>query len=437
MFTSLLGAAALYAGVASARPMPDSSMPMSDGSMPPSSMAMPMAMGDSSMAMPASSMAMGDSSMAMPAASSMGSGYSPSSASSADNSYMTSSAMDSSSGGSYGGSYGGSGGYSPPPMSSMAAPPAYSSPSYGSGGSSWGGSGYNDCVNQCVASYGAPSSMAMPTQTGSAMGSYGSGATHTVWVAPTQGVLRYVPFATNASVGDTVKFIWGGNDHTVTKSSILGICNKTSDAPFASGTQNKSFVYTQVVNDTNPTFYYCGTPTHCQQGMFGIINPPNAAGSPSSVASMMPAMAANNSDTSAAWSYTNMVTQNNTGAANWGANMDMSGMADWSQPLMAENVMYTRTFLAANPELLNADGTIAMSNAGSNALMIPQDITAAAKGANNAAGSSSPPANTATSSPSSTPSPAGGAAKPNSAGVMTSSRVAVAFVAVVAAALAL
>jgi hypothetical protein len=72
--------------------------------------------------------------------------------------------------------------------------------------------------------------------------SSGSGATHTVWVAPTQGVLRYVPFALNASVGDTVKFVWGANNHTVTKSSALDLCNKTSSAPFASGEQNKTFV---------------------------------------------------------------------------------------------------------------------------------------------------------------------------------------------------
>ena len=69
----------------------------------------------------------------------------------------------------------------------------------------------------------------------------GSGVTHTVIVAPTQGVLRYVPFALNASVGDTVMFMWGANNHTVTKSSQLELCNKTTDAPFASGEQNKSF----------------------------------------------------------------------------------------------------------------------------------------------------------------------------------------------------
>ena len=90
----------------------------------------------------------------------------------------------------------------------------------------------------------------------------GTGATHTVIVAPTQGVLRYVPFAVNASVGDTVMFMWGAKNHTVTKSSQLELCNKTSDAPFISGTHDKGFTFDQVVNDTNPTFYYCGTPNH-------------------------------------------------------------------------------------------------------------------------------------------------------------------------------
>ena len=99
----------------------------------------------------------------------------------------------------------------------------------------------------------------------------GSGATHTVIVAPTAGVFRYVPFAVNASVGDTVRFVWGAGPHTVTKSSEFNLCNATSDEPFKSGPQNASFVFDQVVNDTNPVFYYCGIPTHCEKGMFGIM----------------------------------------------------------------------------------------------------------------------------------------------------------------------
>lgn len=112
---------------------------------------------------------------------------------------------------------------------------------------------------ECVASFGGlGSTYAPPTPTDAGS----TGATHTVIVAPTQGVLRYVPFVVNASIGDTVHFVWMANNHTVTKSSELEICNKTSAEPFASGTHDKGFTFDQVVNDTNPTFFYCGTPTH-------------------------------------------------------------------------------------------------------------------------------------------------------------------------------
>ena len=97
-----------------------------------------------------------------------------------------------------------------------------------------------------MASFGNPSTTnTPPTSTtgssGSCSSQAASGATHTVIVAPTQGLLRFVPFALNASVGDTIKYVWGANNHTVTKSSFLAPCNKTSDSPFTSGEQNKSF----------------------------------------------------------------------------------------------------------------------------------------------------------------------------------------------------
>lgn len=93
---------------------------------------------------------------------------------------------------------------------------------------------------ECVASYGSAPYEYKATGT-SDPPSDGYGVTHTVIVAPTQGVLRYVPFALNASVGDTVKFVWGANNHTVTKSSALAPCNKSGDALFASGTHDKGF----------------------------------------------------------------------------------------------------------------------------------------------------------------------------------------------------
>jgi len=280
----------------------------------------------------------------------------------------------------------------------------------------------------------------MPTATAS-MGSSGNGGvTHTVIVAPTQGVLRYVPFAVNASVGDTVMFMWNANEHTVTKSSQLAICNKTSDAPFASGEQNKSFTFTQLVNDTTPTFFYCGTPGHCEKGMFGIINPPVANESSVSVASMMPAMMQNDSAMAAMGSYTNMQTMNNTLAANWGSSYDMSQMPAWAHSYVAQNVMYTRSFLGANPEVMAADGTVNLGKAGSNPLVIPMDVSQVANNAaaSGSSGASTPSAtsSTSTSAPSASASHAA-AAKTNGARSLGSSGALVGVVTVLGAFLAL
>ncbi|KIM58699.1 hypothetical protein SCLCIDRAFT_1218389 [Scleroderma citrinum Foug A] len=265
---------------------------------------------------------------------------------------------------------------------------------------SWGASTATwaapETTNPSITGGAIPTSCGAPATTASA-----AGMTHTVIVAPTQGILRYVPFVLNATVGDTVNFVWNANNHTVTKSSQLAICNKTIDSPFASGEQSKSFVFQQTINATDSTYFYCGTPGHCPKGMFGIINPPNAAtGSNMSLASMMPAMAANSSSMAAMWQYTQMMTQNNTMAANWGGSIDMSGMPQWAQQYVAENVMYTRTFLAANPETLNADGSVSLANAGNSPLQVPIDITSIHNNASSQTGSSgsSPSSSMGTSS---------------------------------------
>ncbi|KAI9064355.1 hypothetical protein FKP32DRAFT_630323 [Trametes sanguinea] len=257
----------------------------------------------------------------------------------------------------------------------MTSTAATSTMTYGSGSTNWGGSGYNDCVQQCIASYGPPAaSYTPPTQTqGSSSGSSGSGTTHTVIVAPTQGVLRYVPFAVNASVGDTVMFMWGANNHTVTKSSMVEICNKTDSQPFASGEQNKPFTFTQVVNDTNPIFFYCGTPGHCQKGMFGMINGPSAYNAPTSVGQMMGGAVNSSSDMAAMMAYTDRMTANNTKAANWGANLDMASVPSELHEVFLQNVMYTRAFLGANPEVLKDDGSIDLNSHGA-PMKLPTDM---------------------------------------------------------------
>ncbi|KZT11377.1 uncharacterized protein LAESUDRAFT_643145 [Laetiporus sulphureus 93-53] len=272
--------------------------------------------------------------------------------------------------------------------------------SYGSGSSNWGGYEYSECVQQCIASFGAPSATVTASATYAATTATGtsSGTTHTVIVAPTQGVLRFVPFAVNATPGDTIFYMWNANNHTVTKGSELEICNETTDA-FATGEHDKGFTFTEMVNDTDPVFYFCSTPGHCEKGMFGIINPPSVENNANtSVATMMSSMLANSSTLAAMYAASNI--QNNSAAASWGDNMDMGAMPEWSQSLFAENVLYTRAFLAANPEVMKADGTIDMS-ASNGTWVLPQDISQALSNSTTSASASSSTAAGASSTASS------------------------------------
>jgi len=395
--TSLVGAAAIFARTTSAVPM------MGYGS---ASSAAPMMMGSAAPMMMESAAPM----MMGSAAPMMMESAAPSSAMSAASSYQTPSSQ-----------YG----------SGMAPPP-----SYGSGSSNWNMGSYDSCVQQCVAQFGAPSAMYMPPSATASSGSYGSGSTHTVWVAPTQGVLRYVPFAVNASVGDTVKFIWGANNHTVTKSSELSLCNKTGDQPFASGEQNKTFTFTQMVNDTNPTFYYCGTPTHCEKGMFGIINPPNAFGQPGSAAMMMPSLAMQYPSTQAAMTYASNCTASKPMAAAWGTGIDMSGMPSWAQSYAAENIMFTQSFLAMNSEVMSSTGAVDLAPLASNPIMMPTDVANQVRlSSSDGYGSPNASSSSAAASPSASSASANGAASKggkNGAAALSSPRVAVALVAVAA-----
>jgi len=291
--------------------------------------------------------------------------------------------------------------------SSSSSSAAYATATYGSGSSSWG-SDYNSCVQQCVAQFGSPDNTytAKPTAT---MGSSGNGATHTVIVAPSQGVLRYVPAMVNATVGDTIMFKWQANNHTVTKGSSLELCNKTSDAPFASGLQQKDFVFTQVVNDTNPVFFYCAAPGHCQKGMFGVLNMGTTSNSAKSAAGMMGSLLAASPELQAMDAMVQMQTANgtkNVAAARWGGNTDMSQIPAWAQPFMAENIQYTRAVMAMNPDVITEDGKVDLSRAAT-PIMWPEDLASAMKtpsspsdAANNAA-SAAPSASAAAASASS------------------------------------
>jgi plastocyanin len=401
LFTSIIGAAAFF-GAANALPRPDSAIGSEVAVSAPNGIIMS---DTAELSSQLATAAATSTSVAAYASATMPPSYGYSSNS---GSYGSGSSWDNSGSNNYGSSYQNSNTWASEASSTITyAPPAYTAAAatssswqstttamYGSGSSNWGSmgnQGYDSCVQQCLASYSGLPPAATYVATATNTPPAGTGATHTVIVAPTQGVLRFIPFATNASVGDTIEFMWGANNHTVTKSSSLLPCNRSSDALFTSGTQNQGFVFTQVVNDTNPLFFYCATPTHCQKGMFGIINPPNALGGPTSVGAMMPSIAMNNSNVAAYSAYTNQQTASNPGAGKWGSNIDMSAMPDWAQESVAENVMYTRTFLAANPEVLKSDGSIDMSSSSGTPLMIPQDLSAAvASGPATPSGASAP-----------------------------------------------
>ncbi|KAJ7774672.1 glycoamidase [Mycena maculata] len=312
---------------------------------------------------------------------------------------------------------------------------------YGSGSSYWGGSGYDDCVNQCIAQFGGSTGGSyQATLTAGSEGSTGTGATHTILVAPTEGVLRMFPFATNASVGDTLEFHWGASNHTVTKSSALTPCNKSSEAPvFATGERDIGFVFSEVVNDTNPIFYYCGTPTHCEKGMFGVINPDMAVpGAPTSLGGMMESMAANDSDLSAYAAYSNNITSGNNAASDWLSNIDMSSLPEWSYSLLATNVLYSRAAIAMNPDIISSDNSINLASVATTPLMLPKDISSALNAA--AAAPASPSAATVAgdaATAAASPSTSASATPKNGASALASPRMLVGAVVVLATIFAL
>lgn len=54
----------------------------------------------------------------------------------------------------------------------------------------------------------------------------------------------------------------------------------------------------------------------------------------------------------------------------------MSSLPTWAHPYAAENIMYTRTFLAANSEVLQKNGFMNLAS-GSTPLIYPQDFSVA------------------------------------------------------------
>ncbi|RAL66490.1 hypothetical protein DID88_006180 [Monilinia fructigena] len=107
-----------------------------------------------------------------------------------------------------------------------------------------------------LAAYGAadtsPSSAVKPSTTSSTSP---SDPTHTILVGA-GGQLTFSPNETKADVNTTLEFHFYPQTHSV------------AQAAFASP------LFSVLVNDTKPIWFYCGFARHCENGMVGAVNIP-------------------------------------------------------------------------------------------------------------------------------------------------------------------
>jgi hypothetical protein len=96
--------------------------------------------------------------------------------------------------------------------------------------------------------------------------------------------------------------------------------------------------------------------------------------------------------------YAANATSGNAVASRWGQGIDMSALPDWSHQVVAENVLYTQTFLAANKDAISANGQID-AGLGGNPPVIPMDITMVNAANSYTPASSTPPAASSNAAP--------------------------------------
>ncbi|KAJ5100600.1 hypothetical protein N7456_006652 [Penicillium angulare] len=110
-------------------------------------------------------------------------------------------------------------------------------------------------------------------------------ATHTIQVGPKTSPHAYVPHNITANPGDTVIFEFYPTNHSVVKADYEAPCVPASkdvfwSKPFTTfDEENGALVgspptWSLLINDTEPTFFYCTALGSCiDNGMVGVINP--------------------------------------------------------------------------------------------------------------------------------------------------------------------
>lgn len=92
--------------------------------------------------------------------------------------------------------------------------------------------------------------------------------------------LAYSPNTLTADPGSIIEFMFFPPVHTVVQSTFDSPC-----APFSNGTGfysgefttssgSNANVFALTINNTDPIWFFCEVPGHCQAGMAGVINAP-------------------------------------------------------------------------------------------------------------------------------------------------------------------
>jgi plastocyanin len=101
----------------------------------------------------------------------------------------------------------------------------------------------------------------------------------TIEIKAGPGGLVFSPNSTTAEKGDVLEFHFYPRNHSVAQGFYSNPCQPVQSGGFFSGyvpSQDGASptIFSVIVNDTSPIWYYCTQARHCQDGMVGVINPP-------------------------------------------------------------------------------------------------------------------------------------------------------------------
>jgi len=111
----------------------------------------------------------------------------------------------------------------------------------------------------------------------------GTATAKTIVINAGQSGFTFSPDSVTAEVGDMLEFHFFGSIHTAVQSDFSSPCQMKSGG-FDSGkisnqADGSGDVFQVMVTNTDPIWFFCSTPTHCQGGMAGVVNPPSSGDS--------------------------------------------------------------------------------------------------------------------------------------------------------------